>query len=121
MNFNLRKDAETIARGAIAAVCPDEAVRRALKNITVSGKRYVVAVGKPAWQMADAASRYLETPIHCGIVLTKYGHSKGHIPNLICREAGHPVPDENSYRGTREILAMTEHLTESDTVLFLLS
>lgn len=121
MNYNLRKDAEAIARGAIAAVCPDEAVRRALKNITFSGRLYVVAVGKAAWQMADAASRYLETPIHCGIVLTKYGHSKGDIPNLICREAGHPVPDENSYRGTREILAMTEHLTQADTVLFLLS
>lgn len=45
----------------------------------------------------------------------------GSIPNVTCYEAGHPVPDENSYRGTQKILDMTADLTENDTVLFLLS
>jgi len=121
MNGKLRKDAQSIACGAIAAVCPDEAVRRALEKITLSGNVYVVAVGKAAWQMAAAAGKYLEVPIKNGIVLTKYDHSRGDLPGLACLEAGHPVPDENSYQGTREILSMTEHLTQTDTVLFLLS
>lgn len=30
MNTELRKDAEAIARGAISAICPDDALRRAL-------------------------------------------------------------------------------------------
>ena len=54
MYSKLRQDAESIARGAVAAVMPDNAVRRALKNISLSGKIYLVAVGKAAWQMADA-------------------------------------------------------------------
>ena len=55
MNGKLRADGEWIIRSAIEAVKPDEAVRRALKNVTLSGNVYLVAVGKAAWQMAAAA------------------------------------------------------------------
>lgn len=106
MNTELRKDAEAVARGAISAICPDDAVRRALQSITLIGNIYVVAVGKAAWQMAAAALKYLEQPVQNGIVLTKYGHCKGELPGLSCQEACHPVPDDNSYQGTREILAL---------------
>lgn len=51
MNQTLRNHAEQIARGAIRAVCPDEAVRRALENVTLTGRVYLVAAGKAAWQM----------------------------------------------------------------------
>lgn len=60
MYTKLKEDAKAIALGAIAAVCPDAAVRRALQNITIQGNVYLVSVGKAAWQMADAAVRYLE-------------------------------------------------------------
>ena len=36
-------------------------------------------------------------------------------------EAGHPVPDENSYRATSRALELVSGLSERDTVLFLLS
>ena len=121
MNEILRKDAETIARGAIRAVCPDEAVRRALENVKLTGDVYLVAAGKAAWQMAAAALKYLERPLRDGIVVTKYDHVMGLLPGVRCFEAGHPVPDENSYRGTQAVLDMTENLTAEDTVLFLLS
>ena len=121
MNEQLRRDAERIARGAIDAVRPDEAVRRALEGLQLSGSVYLVAVGKAAWQMASAAVKYLGFPIKDGIVLTKYGHVSGPIPGIRCYEAGHPVPDEAGFRGTRAILDMTRNLTESDRVLFLLS
>ncbi len=121
MNQYLRKDAETIARGAIAAVCPDEAVRRALENVTLTGRVYLVAVGKAAWQMASAAVKHLEKPVANGIVVTKYDHVMGDLPGITCYEAGHPVPDENSYTGTQAVLDMTADLQENDTVLFLLS
>lgn len=118
----LRQDAEHIARGAVAAVMPDNAVQRALKNISfLGGNIYLVAVGKAAWQMADAAVKHLDVPIKDGIVLTKYDHVKGDIPNVRCYEAGHPVPDENSYLGTEKVLEMTKELSAQDTVLFLLS
>ena len=121
MDQLLRKNAEQIARGAIEAVCPDEAVRRALEQVTLTGRGYLAAVGKAGWQMAAAAVKYLPVPLTRGIVVTKYHHVMGPLEGVECYEAGHPVPDENSYRATEAVLEMTRDLTEEDTVLFLLS
>lgn len=117
----LRQNAEKIARKAIDAVKPDEAVRRALEHIHLAGRVYLVAVGKAAWQMAHAVVSYLKEPIYQGVVVTKYGHVMGQIPGVACYEAGHPVPDENSFRATQAVLDMTDNLRQEDTVLFLLS
>ena len=121
MNCALHSDAEKIVLGAIASVLPDEAVRRALESVTFPGRVILVSVGKAAWQMAKAALEQLPGKIDTGIVLTKYGHAKHPLEGIFCLEAGHPVPDENSFRGTEKILNMTEDLSERDTVLFLLS
>ena len=121
MNHCLRDHAEQIVRGAVRAVCPDEAVRRALENVTLSGRIYLVAVGKAGWQMAAAAVKYLRAPLTRGIVITKYHHVMGPLEGVECFEAGHPVPDENSYRATEAVLEMTRDLEKADTVLFLLS
>lgn len=118
---NLRADAEKIITRAIAAVLPDAAVERALKGKTFLGRVYLVAAGKAAWQMARAARACLQDNFCGGVVVTKYGHVKGEIADVACFEGGHPVPDENSLRGTDAALALTEDLTESDTVVFLLS
>ena len=119
MNDKLRRDARRIADRAIGAVLPDEAVRRALEGREFSGKVVLVAVGKAAWQMARTAAECV--PLSGGVVVTKYGHGKGPIPGLVCYEAGHPVPDENSFRATEAAIAAVEGLTAEDTVLFLLS
>ncbi len=121
MNTTLRKNAETIARAAVEAVKPDAAVRRAVEDMTFSGKVYLVAAGKAAWQMAKAALDCLPVTIAGGVVVTKYDHVMGELPGVRCYEAGHPVPDENSFRGTQAALELTEGLTKDDTVLFLLS
>lgn len=121
MDHELRRDAEEIIQYAIRAVLPDEAVHRALKEMTFPGRVYLVAVGKAAWQMATAAVQDVGDQIERGIVLTKYGHVKGEIPHCVCYEAGHPVPDEHSFRGTAEVLRLVSGLSEQDTVLFLLS
>ena len=121
MHCALRSDAEKIVRRAIASVLPDEAVRRALESVTFPGRVILVSGGKVAWQMAKAALEQLPGKIDTGIVLTKYGHAKHPLEGIFCLEAGHPVPDENSFRGTEKILNMTEDLSETDTVLFLLS
>lgn len=121
MNEQLRADAEAIVRAAIEAVSPARAVQKALQNRTFPGKVYLVAAGKAAWEMARAALEVLETPVAAGIVVTKYHHVKHPLPGILCREAGHPVPDENSFSAAAEVLEMTHGLAESDTVLFLLS
>ena len=115
----LRSHADTIISASIAAVQPDAAVRRALHGQRFPGRVILVAAGKAAWQMAFAASGCIQ--IHSGIVISKYDHIMGPIPNCRCFEAGHPVPDENTFSATKEALDLTADLQPEDTVLFLLS
>ncbi len=117
----LRAHADQIVKEAIAAVQPDAAVRRALAGEAYPGRVLLVAAGKAAWRMAKAASDCLGDRIERGVVITKYGHVMGPIARCECFEAGHPVPDENSFRGTQAALDLMAGLTARDTVLFLLS
>ena len=121
MYARLREHADQIIRESIAAVLPDAAVRRALTGMDFPGRVRLVAAGKAAWQMARAASDWLGDRIEKGVVVTKYGHVMGPIANFACFEAGHPVPDENSFIGTQAALDLVRGLSEKDTVLFLLS
>lgn len=125
------EDAERIIQESIAEVLPDQAVERAMNEIlddatwknkcSRNGKNYLVAIGKAAWQMASKAVEMLEDHLEQGIVITKYDHVKGMIPGVICYEAGHPVPDSNSFAATEKVLEMTSNLTENDSVFFLIS
>ena len=121
MNQKLRMHANEIVSRSIRAVQPDEAVSRALEGKQFPGRVLLVAAGKAAWQMAKAANDCLGDRIEAGVVVTKYDHVKGPIANYLCCEAGHPVPDENSFAGTQKALELVSGLTERDTVLFLLS
>ena len=121
MNTSLRKDADTVIAASLQAVLPDAAVRRALADFQPgNGKTLLAAAGKAAWQMAKAAVDALGH-VDGGVVITKYGHVKGDIPGVVCYEAGHPVPDENSFSATDKALELVSGLTGDDTVLFLLS
>ena len=121
MNNELHQKAMDIINDSIESVKPDEAVRRALKAFAPKGGRVLlVAAGKAAWQMAHAAVEALGR-VDGGVVVTKYDHVKGGIPGVKCYEAGHPVPDENSFAATERALELVHGLTEKDTVLFLLS
>ena len=121
MNKLLRSHADAIVAASIRAVQPDEAVFRALRNKVFPGRVRLVAAGKAAWQMARAAADCLGERIEAGVVVTKYDHAMGPIANFTCYEAGHPVPDENSFKGTQAALDLVSGLAETDTVLFLLS
>ena len=121
MDNILRSHADAIVAASIRAVQPDEAVSRALAGQNFPGRVVLVAAGKAAWQMAKAAHDVMGNRIDSGVVVTKYDHVMGPIGNFICCEAGHPVPDENSFAGTQKALDLVADLTEQDTVLFLLS
>ena len=121
MDNILRSHADAIVAASIRAVQPDEAVSRALARQNFPGRVVLVAAGKAAWQMAKAAHDVMGNRIDSGVVVTKYDHVMGPIGNFICCEAGHPVPDENSFAGTQKALDLVADLTEQDTVLFLLS
>lgn len=120
--MTLKQDANYIISESIKNVLPDEAVKKALSNKEFGeGKIYVVAAGKAAWQMAKAVSDILGDNIEKGVVVTKYDHVNGPIDHMTCFEAGHPVPDENSFIGTQSAIDLVSDLQKEDTVLFLLS
>lgn len=121
MEERMRSDAEAILSASIRAVLPDRAVARALQGFRPGpGRLLMVSVGKAAWRMAHAALAQLGR-VDGGVVITKYGHLEAPLPGLLCCEAGHPIPDEQGFRATRQALELVHGLTPQDTVLFLLS
>lgn len=120
--MTIRSDAKKIVKSALFAAMPDTAVKEALTHLkTKGGKLVLVAAGKAAWQMAKAASDVLGDKITEGLVITKYDHVKGDIPGIKCFEAGHPVPDDNSFNATAAAIEAVTGLSAKDTVLFLVS
>ncbi len=98
----LFQDAHSIIEDSIRKVLPESAVKSVLEKVSFSGGIYVAAVGKAAWKMAVACEETMSDQIRRGIVLTKYGHSEGPLKHFEILEAGHPVPDENSVKGTQQ-------------------
>ena len=120
--MTLREDANRIIQDSIQAAMPDSAVRRALERHSFGpGRLLLVAAGKGGWQMAKAAYDLLGDQIQDGVVITKYDHAQGPIGGLRIFEAGHPVPDENSFSATQAAIELVKDLSAKDTVLFLLS
>lgn len=118
----LYDDAKTIIDAAIRSALPDAAVLRALREADFGSRRLtLVAIGKAAWQMANAAYAQLGERISGGVVITKHGYSRGAIGALEIFEAGHPVPDGDTYRATERVLELVKPLGEDDEVLFLVS
>ncbi|AKL94612.1 hydroxypyruvate reductase TtuD [Clostridium aceticum] len=117
----MREDALTIIDESIKSVLPEAAVVKALEKKKFTGNIVVVAIGKAAWNMAQATKATLGDKVSKGVVVTKYHHSKGPIEGFEIIEAGHPIPDENSIKGADKALALVENLTEKDHVIFLIS
>ena len=121
--MTLRDDANKIIEASIQAVLPDEAVKKALSSASFLQNRigniYMVSCGKAAWQMGYAASNVLGDNLHAGVVVTKYDHVKGNIPKTTCYEAGHPVPDSNSFLGTQAAIdAAKDKLNKGEIKVF---
>lgn len=121
MNEQLRRDACRIMRRSLEAVQSDTAVTKALATAHFPGRVLLLAIGKAAWAMAQPAVRALGPRLERGLVITKYKHSRGPLPGCTILEAGHPIPDENSYRAARAALELCSGLKPEDTILFLIS
>lgn len=115
-------DAKQIIDAAIRQVLPDAAVTRVLNERRPDKPATIIALGKAAWRMADAAYRVLgKESVKQGVVVTKYGHCEGEIGCLELYEAGHPVPDENGVKATARVLDVVRALGKEDEVILLIS
>ena len=117
----MREEAGRMISGIIGKVLPGSAVKKALQNYADNRPVRVLAVGKAAFEMAGAAQEVLQENISHGLVITKYGHSKGEIKGFDILEAAHQVPNENSVLGARKAMEMVREAGEGERILLLIS
>lgn len=124
-----------ILNTALAAVDPEQAVRRALHldgtQLSVGGRRYdlaayrkiyVVGAGKAGEPMAQAVVDMLGVRLDAGLVIVKDGHAHSRqLGRVEIAEAGHPLPDERGVTATNRLVRLLETAGEFDLVLLLLS
>ncbi len=105
-----------------AVVSYSDTIRRAYKSGNF-GKLILVGFGKAASLMAKAIEDTLGDLLAGGIIVTKYGHSvrKGLTSKIITYEAGHPLPDENGLKATKEIVRMLKEADKKTLVICLIS
>jgi len=85
-----------------------------------AGRNVVIGAGKAAASMAAALEAAWGDADFEGVVVTRYGHG---APTKRIRviEASHPVPDANSERGARALMAAVAGLGPDDQVVALMS
>jgi glycerate 2-kinase len=120
---------EILAAG-LAAADPKEAVLRSVRlegNSILAGDErfeadhvFVLAAGKAAGAMAQAAEELLGGRLAGGLVVTKYGHEvvPGRLETIF---AAHPEPDERGVETARRVEELAEGLGEGDLLLALIS
>ncbi|OQB27269.1 MAG: putative hydroxypyruvate reductase [Chloroflexi bacterium ADurb.Bin180] len=128
-----RGQVEEIARAALAAADPRAAVQRSLRlegdvlwvcgraySLSEYQRVYVVGAGKASAAMAVAVEQVLGNRIAGGWVNVKDGYVAS-TSAVAIHEAGHPLPDERSVVGSRQIVGLVDQATERDLILCLIS
>ncbi|MCS6844046.1 MAG: DUF4147 domain-containing protein [Caldilineales bacterium] len=130
-----------ILQAALAAVEPAAAVRRAMarsdRRLLVGEVAYdlaayrrvlLVAFGKAALPMAQAAAEVLGDHLTAGLALTRRGHAAADPaaqwslpPTVAVLEGGHPVPDEGGVAAARRIADLAAGAGPDDLVVCLIS
>jgi hydroxypyruvate reductase len=126
----MERDLRSILTSALEASDPKAAVLRSVEPdgdaLTAAGTRFeagrvfVVAFGKAAGAMADAAKELLGERIAGGVVVTKDGHEGG-PEGLETIFASHPEPDERGVEAARRVEEVASSLEEGDLLLALVS
>jgi len=131
--MNGRVASEEIFRAGVKSVSPSGLVRKYLeidhKGITAGGKFFssemlnnvfVVGAGKASAMMAAGVEDILGDRVTGGHIAVKYGFSCK-LSRIKITEAGHPSPDENSFKATGRIIDIVNKAGSDDLVLCLIS
>lgn len=125
MGLDLMRDhARMIFEAGVAAADPYQAVAKALdarpmSTAGVGGRTFVLAVGKAAMRMAEAAVERLSGPID-SIVITNYENAH-EVDYAQVYAAGHPVPDQGGATASQHVITKLKSLNAQDNVLALIS
>jgi glycerate 2-kinase len=110
---------------AVAAAHPSTCLARALPPAP-AGRILVLAAGKAASAMAEAAERHyldalgLDPERIGGIAVTRIGYGRP-TRRIKLIEAGHPLPDQAGIDATEHTLRLADAVTQDDLVLVLIS
>ncbi|GMT49563.1 MAG: hydroxypyruvate reductase [bacterium] len=77
---------------------------------------YIIGFGKASSHMAKELEILLGNRITGGCVVTKYNHT-AILKSMEQIEAGHPIPDKNSYIAADKILSVAHKATHNDLVI----
>jgi glycerate 2-kinase len=84
-------------------------------------KRIVVlGIGKASSKMGKAIEDILGNKISVGSVITKYGHGE-QLDIINVMEAAHPIPDENSLKGSDILYKLAQGADEKTLIINLIS
>ena len=120
---------ESLFRAAVAAAHPSQCLAGNLPDFPPSGRLIVLAAGKAAGSMTEAAERYYLAHMEkrriaaerlVGVAVTRHGYGRP-TQRIAVVEAGHPVPDEAGLAGTECALALADAARKDDLVVVLLS
>jgi glycerate 2-kinase len=124
MAASARELLESLFRTAVAAAHPSQCLPPNLPEPPLRGRLIVLAAGKAAGSMTQAAEQHYFGCIAddrlAGIAVTRHGYGRP-TRHIAVVEAGHPVPDEAGLKGTERALALAQAAGADDLVLVLLS
>jgi glycerate 2-kinase len=108
----------------VAAVNGRGCVSVALQEPVFSSGVYIVAIGKAAAAMATGAMDAIGTRLIAGLVITRHGYQESSAyadPRIVCLEAGHPLPDEQSLAAGNALRLFLTKAPADAQFLFLIS
>lgn len=131
----LRRDALKILKQAVEAVDPRKAVENSLKirgshlcfneiEIDLDGfsEVHVVGGGKAGGAMAEAVEALLGDQISEGVVnILKGTEERYNTRKIELNGVSHPIPDDESIRGTAKMLSIVEQAKAEDLIVVLIS
>jgi glycerate 2-kinase len=133
MSAALVEEVRAIYSRAIAKVRADAAVAAAFNDVsgnvvTICGDRfalpdegvYLIAIGKAALGMADAAVQALGPHVRGAIAVTKDEHLRG-TPGVQVLRGAHPVPDDRSLAAGAAVAEFATRVPSGALVLCLIS
>lgn len=128
-----RSALEMIWRAGVERVSGHTAVINAIENYKISKPDAIIAIGKAATPMIEAALSFAGYNTN-SLLVTKHDHVICHHKinqdrideyqndgTLKVIEAGHPLPDQNSINAGRELKDFVQSLVPSDHLLMLVS
>jgi glycerate 2-kinase len=132
-DIRIKRILKDLISAAVNAADPRQALRRILTrkgnqlkaagisyDLSRFGRIVCVGAGKASGQMAVALEQVLGETLEGGIVIVKDGY-EAPCKKVRIFKAGHPVPDQRSLKGTKQVLSLVQSLTQRDLLIVLLS